>query len=213
MVLLIKSYTNVSTNRACLRFALSHTPMQQHKNRQRILASLVPIEVTKLVVACCSVKASFNREILKCLQMCLGVMPTALVGTKYGFQQYVDLGEAVKRGDLHNFNRIMAENQVVFVHLGVYLVLENVRIIVYRNLFRRIFLIQDTTRLNLNSIQAALEHLGEDADLEEIECILCNLIYQNKIKGYISHEKKFLIVSKADPFPRAAITVKNPTIT
>ena len=28
---------------------------------------------------------------------------------------------------------------------------------------------------------------------------------QSKIKGYLSHEKQTLIVSKADPFPGAAI--------
>jgi hypothetical protein len=35
-------------SRDCLRFALTHTPPSQIKNRQRILASLVPIEVSIL---------------------------------------------------------------------------------------------------------------------------------------------------------------------
>ena len=47
-----------------------------------------------------------------------------------------------------------------------------------------------------------------ELDLDEMECILANLIFQNKIKGYISHQKRFLIVSKADPFPIAAVVRK-----
>jgi hypothetical protein len=37
-------------------------------------------------------------------------------------------------------------------------------------------------------------------DLDELECILANLIFQGSIKGYIAH-KKCVIFSKTDPFP------------
>ena len=52
---------------------------------------------------------------------------------------------------------------------------------------------------------SAMQWMGEDVDLYEVECIVSNLIYQGKIKGYISHEKRTLIISKADPFPRAGV--------
>ncbi len=52
---------------------------------------------------------------------------------------------------------------------------------------------------------SALSWLGVDMEMDEIECILANLIFQSKIKGYLSHEKRTLIVSKADPFPSSAI--------
>jgi len=48
-------------------------------------------------------------------------------------------------------------------------------------------------------------------DLDEIECIVSNLIYQLKIKGYLSHQKRTLILSKADPFPTAAVVKKAKT--
>jgi hypothetical protein len=50
-----------------------------------------------------------------------------------------------------------------------------------------------------------MQWMDEDVDLDEVECILSNLIYQGKIKGYISHEKRTLIISKADPFPKAGV--------
>jgi hypothetical protein len=41
----------------------------------------------------------------------------------------------------------------------------------------------------------------DDVDADEVACILANLIYQGKIKGYISHQHQKLVVSKQNPFP------------
>jgi len=38
-------------------------------------------------------------------------------------------------------------------------------------------------------------------DLDEVECIVTNLIFEGKIKGYISHQHKKLVVSKQNTFP------------
>lgn len=38
-------------------------------------------------------------------------------------------------------------------------------------------------------------------DMDELECILANLIYMGLIKGYISHENRLLVLAKQDPFP------------
>jgi hypothetical protein len=95
--------------------------------------------------------------------------------------------------------------QASFIRLGVYLVLEQVKMIAYRNLFQKIYQLQNSTRLSLQTFVSALAWMGQETDLDEVECVLTNLIYQNKVKGYISHEKRFLIVSKTDPFPKAAI--------
>jgi hypothetical protein len=65
-----------------LRFALSQTPVHSLRNRQRILASLIPVE------------------------MCLGVMPSELVATKYGFHEYYAMGVAAKVGDLKTIEQV-----------------------------------------------------------------------------------------------------------
>jgi len=170
--------------RDALRFALKHTPQSAHRNRQRILAILVPVE------------------------MCLGVMPSSLVASKYGFPQYVRMAEATKRGDLREFDAVFQEHRHVFIRLGVYLVLEQVRATVYRNLFKRFHLISSSTRLNIASIEAVLRWMGLDTDMDEVECILANLIYQSKVKGYLSHQKRVLVISKADPFPVGSVIKK-----
>ncbi len=40
-----------------------------------------------------------------------------------------------------------------------------------------------------------------EIDLDETHCILANLIYEGKIKGYISLSHQKLVLSKLDPFP------------
>ena len=137
--------------------------------------------------------------------MCLGVMPGPAISTVYGLTEFVDLGNATIRGDLGTFDRLLQQHQASFVRLGVYLVLEQVKMIAYRNLFLRIFKLQNSTRLSLQTFVQALEWMGQITELDEVECVLTNLIYQNKIKGYISHEKRFLIVSKTEPFPKNAV--------
>lgn len=173
--------------RECLRFALRHTPASSLRNRQRILATLVPVEMT------------------------LGVMPSPLVGSRYGLHEYVTLAAAARKGDLKTFNAVFYANRRVFIKLGVYLVLEQVRAIAYRNLFKRFHLISATTRLSIGAFEAALHSMDLDVDMDEVECILANLIFQQKIKGYLLHQKRFLVISKSDPFPANAI-VKRPKL-
>ena len=38
-------------------------------------------------------------------------------------------------------------------------------------------------------------------DLDEVECVLANMIYKKLIKGYISHEKRKVVFSQKDTFP------------
>lgn len=170
--------------REAFRLALKHCPPHSLRNRQRILAFLVPVE------------------------MCLGVMPSPQVGSKYGLHEYVSLAQAARVGDLRTFDQLFRAHRLVFIRLGTYLVLEQVRSIAYRNLIKRVHLISSSTRINVAAIEAALKWMGVDADMDEIECILSNLIFQSKVKGYLSHQKRVLVISKADPFPSVAVVKK-----
>eukprot|EP01041_Mallomonas_annulata_P009576 gene9576-19901_t len=109
--------------RESLSFALQYTPLSEIRNRQRILISLAPV------------------------QMCLGIMPSRMFETKYKLAVLSNLGEAVVRGDLKSFENIMKTNQRSFIRMGIFLVLEQVKVLVYRNLFKRVFLIKNTAHL------------------------------------------------------------------
>jgi hypothetical protein len=59
-----------------------------------------------------------------------------------------------------------------------------------------------THQIPIDSLLAALKYNElNDIDLDETQCIVSNLIYEGKIKGYISHQHKKLVVSKQNAFP------------
>ena len=45
--------------------------------------------------------------------------------------------------------------------------------------------------------------------IEDVECVLSNLIYDGMVKGYISHAKSVLVLSKKDPFPQTFLGEQN----
>lgn len=159
--------------------------------------------------------------------MCLGVFPSDLVAGQYQLSEFVDLGKAIQQGNLTRYQQIMNDNQSIFIKHGIYLVLEQTKAILYRNLCKRIYLLYDKSiKFPMQYLEIALNYQleltrqegmktgnymiedDENVDLNEIECILSNLIYANRIKGYILHDKGLLVLSNKDPFPTKEITKK-----
>lgn len=63
-------------------------------------------------------------------------------------------------------------------------------------------LLMKTHQIPIGSLLIALKYNElKDIDLDETQCIVSNLIYEGKIKGYISHQHKKLVVSKQNAFP------------
>ena len=88
---------------------------------------------------------------------------------------------------------------------GTYLLLEKCKTVCFRNLFKRIHYVLERPQIPLGHIAHALAWLGTPMDLDEIECILANLIYRGYVRGYLSHTKRILVLSKRDPFPVSAV--------
>ena len=89
---------------------------------------------------------------------------------------------------------------------GIYLLLHRTRLLVHRTLFLRLSYILQSPQIPLPLVHTSLKALGDyDMDVDEIECVLSNLIYKGVVRGYISHEKRTLVLSKKEGFPRAAL--------
>ena len=59
-----------------------------------------------------------------------------------------------------------------------------------------------THQIPIDAFLVALRMMKvEDIDADETQCIVANLIYEGKIKGYISHQHQKLVVSKNNAFP------------
>jgi hypothetical protein len=75
-------------------------------------------------------------------------------------------------------------------------------------LFKRIHKILDKHQISLNYVAKAFKWMGMPIDLDEVECIVANLIFRGFIRGYLSHAKRVLVLSKRDPFPTSAVIPK-----
>jgi hypothetical protein len=86
---------------------------------------------------------------------------------------------------------------------------------VYRTLFRKIHNTHKALepgkqfQVPLGTLQTGLAWMGVEMDLDEVECILVNLIFRKYVKGYISHKSRVLVLSKQEPFPKLSSVLLN----
>ncbi|XP_022647260.1 PCI domain-containing protein 2-like [Varroa jacobsoni] len=161
----------------------------------------------------CHPEAKTNiRQILIYLipvKMLLGFQPSTALLKKHDLMKFAPICEAVKKGNVLKFQEELDINEAYFYGLGVYLILERLRMVLYRNLFKRVFLILETYQIPIEAFLVVLQlQKVEDIDLEETQCILANLVYHGKIKGYISLQHSKLVVSKKDPFPKLSSIIQ-----
>lgn len=164
-----------------LMIAFTHCHKDQKKNKRRILQFLIPV------------------------RLLLGYFPEPALLQKYQLTQFSGIVESIKAGNLKHFNETLEEFQDFFINKGIFLILEKLRNFVYRNLFRKVYLynqLEEKTnnQLKLSLLQASLRINGIEMDIDELECILANLIWRGSIKGYIAH-LRCVVLSRADPFP------------
>lgn len=158
------------------------------------------------------------------VKMLLGFMPKREVLDKYDVLQFHELACALKEGNVQKFDEVIQRHETFFIECGIYLIVEKLKTIAYRNLFKRVssihghclaleidfrcsfafqvWLVTQTHQLDLNHFLVALQYVGEsEITMDEVHCIVANLIYEGRIKGYISHQHNKLVVSKQNPFP------------
>lgn len=169
--------SNYKTADEYLTYAFENCHRSSRKNKRLILIYLVPVK------------------------MLLGYIPSRKVLEKYDVIQFWDLVQAVCQGNLKLFDELMEMHETFFIKCGIYLIVDKLKIIAYRNLFRKVYLILNTHQIPVEDLQIALVSLGQDVDLDETQCLVANLIYEGKIKGYISHQHRKVVVSKQNPFP------------
>ncbi|KAI0474087.1 PCI domain-containing protein [Xylariaceae sp. FL0804] len=127
---------------------------------------------------------------------------------------FTPLAQAIKKADLSSFDRALRDGEPEFIKRRIYLTLERGRDIALRNLLRKVFVAGGfeepkegappirRTRVPIAEFVAAIRiSSGEDIDVDEVECLLANMIYKNLMKGYISHERGIVVLSKNGAFP------------
>ncbi|XP_025080088.1 PCI domain-containing protein 2-like [Pomacea canaliculata] len=162
-----------------LTFSFQHCHRRSIKNKRFILIYLIPVK------------------------MLLGHMPRQDLLAKHDLLQFSDVARAVSSGNLLQLNEALQRHEAFFIRCGIYLILEKLKVITYRNLFKKVYLVLDKKHhIPIHAFTTALRMMQvEDIDDDESQCIVANLIWEKKIKGYISEPHKLLVVSKANPFP------------
>lgn len=140
-------------------------------------------------------------------------MPNKILLTKYDLKPFEEIVRSVKQGNILKFNNDKLEFEDFFIESGVYLFLEKLKMTTYRNLFKKLASMLNTAQIPIDAYVDILKFLGEeDMDNDVCQCILSNLIYEGKIKGYISHKHNKLVISKdfKVAFPRlSGLTSQN----
>ncbi|VDK33018.1 unnamed protein product [Taenia asiatica] len=162
---LFKIYFQASNT--CLTFAFERCLASNKANKRLILIYLIPV------------------------RMLLGILPYNALLKKYKLEEFEGISNAVKIGNLRKLTEELERNEAFFISCGIYLILEKLKMITYRNLFKRIAGILKTHLLPIPAFTEALKQMGvEDIDADETECILANLVYEAsyqsiKSKGYL----------------------------
>ncbi|WKX93213.1 hypothetical protein Q1695_010899 [Nippostrongylus brasiliensis] len=112
------------------------------------------------------------------------------------FRIYFKVVEAVKEGNLANLDQALESNEHFFIQCGIFLVLEKLRAITFRTLFKRISSVIGGHQIPLKAFFTIIQYLGvNDVDEDKLECIVANLIAEKTIKGSISHQHQKSMVS------------------
>eukprot|EP00116_Pleurobrachia_bachei_P005334 sb/3465596/ len=162
----------------CLTFAFENCLKSSMGNKRKILTYLIPVKIS------------------------LGHMPSSGVLKKYNLCEFENVVTAVRNGNIKLLNETIEEHAAFFIRAGIYLILEKLKVITLRNLFKKIYIITGSFQMDVSNFKLALNWQGlEDVDFEETECILANMINDGFIKGYLSEAHKKMVVSKVTAFP------------
>lgn len=137
------------------------------------------------------------------IKMLLGRMPTKELMDKYDLNQFDAVKRAVIAGNVGDLDQAIENHSDFFWRYGIYLIIERLRPITLRNLFKKVSKCAKNHLVDMDLILKAVRLVqpGEDIKMEEVHCMLSKLIYEGRIKGYLSIGHQKLVLSKTNPFP------------
>ncbi|KAJ7584344.1 hypothetical protein C8J56DRAFT_1053796 [Mycena floridula] len=166
-----------------LTLAFYNCHVDAHSNQERILTYLLPLRILK------------------------GHLPSQELMDRFPVIQeiFAPFIIAIKQGDIAGFDRALDKWEQKLVDLNLWLTLEKARELCLRGLFRRVWLVAEKgSRIPISWFHSALQISGINVDEEEAECFVANMIYKGLMRGYISHEKKMVVMANTNAFPRLA---------
>ncbi|XP_020803888.1 PCI domain-containing protein 2 homolog [Drosophila serrata] len=135
------------------------------------------------------------------VKMLLGYLPSKSGLERNKLMFFYELTMALKSGNVGKFDEFVKKRALFLIRSGIYLAVQKLKNIVYRSLFKKVFIIRKSHELEMSEFQEALKFVGvKDVKLDQVHCIVANLICEGKINGKITGNQK-LVISEQDPFP------------
>ncbi|KAJ1569847.1 COP9 signalosome (CSN) subunit [Nowakowskiella sp. JEL0078] len=183
-----EDFTKVPHASSDLIFVLEHIPVSNAllyrklytNNRILVLTHIIPIRLLQ------------------------GILPSPHLLAKYPslattFGAFVT---AIRTGDVRLFDESLLTHQRALIRNGTYLIIERCRSLCVRVLFQKVwFVLGRKSMIEMSMFRSALSMAGVVVDGDEVECVLAGMIDRGFLKGYLSHEKQFVVLSQKDPFP------------
>ncbi|KAG6812094.1 hypothetical protein H0H92_004394 [Tricholoma furcatifolium] len=141
------------------------------------------------------------------LRILKGHLPSAELMQRFPLlnEIYAPFIAAIRVGDVASYDRALEILERRLVELNLWLTLEKARELCVRGLFRRVWVAADkSTRIPVSMFTSSLRISGIDASEDEAECLVANMIYKGFMRGYISHEKRMVVLAQNNAFPRLA---------
>ncbi|KAG5360028.1 Protein CSN12-like protein [Yarrowia sp. C11] len=132
-------------------------------------------------------------------------VPSKAVWEKFPRLQtvYHQMLTALLRGDVLSFDKAVMQRRSLFVKKYLYLAVEKMRVFVFEKLFYRVFLANDkATRITIDDYQTAAKLVGVDVSRDFLEATVSNMIYHDRLKGYISRERHTVVLRAEGAFPK-----------
>ncbi|RKP24505.1 hypothetical protein SYNPS1DRAFT_7156, partial [Syncephalis pseudoplumigaleata] len=133
-----------------------------------------------------------------------GILPSDALLTRYAriSLAYRPFVEAMRKGDVKQYDELLFDREQLLARMGTYLTLERARYVAVRTLLRKTFIVNGKdTKIPIERYRIALQLARIPLDMDATECLLANMIYKGYMRGYLSHERGYLVLSNKDPFP------------
>uniref|UniRef100_A0A914PYU4 CSN12-like protein n=1 Tax=Panagrolaimus davidi TaxID=227884 RepID=A0A914PYU4_9BILA len=169
--------SDLQTADKSLEYAFKYCPEKYLENKRRILIYWIPVK------------------------MFLGEIPLDSVLEDYNLNEFKIIAQGVRDGNIRYLRQGIISNRQFLMKSGVYLMFEKLAQLTYLALFKRLATIIGRPQIKIEMFMHLLKFLGEDIrHIDEVVCVLSNLIAKKKIKGYISKTHNTVVLSKLSPF-------------
>lgn len=116
------------------------------------------------------------RYLIPCKILLGRVFAPANPAERNDYAEYLAIGEAMVKSDFRRYEELSQKYQKVWLKRGIYLLMDRIRVLLWRNLVKRLALLVGN-KVEMELIVKAVRNQGGQEDLNECICIVGNLIY------------------------------------